>query len=214
MYSIDTYGNRWFAYARNPRVREQKSSVTAGSIYDRNGVLLASTVDGNRVYQSDKNARQAIVHVLGDSEGQVSNGVEGFQTAYLYGFKASLAERINALFSDEPRHGDDVHLTLDSELCTEIVEFFWRRKLTMGKNGAVFYDSRTGEEGHCPCCPCTLVDTTGAGDAFLSGTVMGLTKGYSLAKSVKAGTHLASATIQVAESSCPKNPKFFEQFED
>ena len=86
--------------------------------------------------------------------------------------------------------------------------------VTMGKNGAVFYDSRTGEEGHCPCYPCDLVDTTGAGDAFLSGTVMGLTRGYSLAKAVKAGTYLASATIQVAESSCPKNPKFFDQFED
>lgn len=86
--------------------------------------------------------------------------------------------------------------------------------VTMGKNGAVFYDSRTGEEGHCPCCPCNLVDTTGAGDAFLSGTVMGLTRGYSLEKAVRAGTKLASETIQVAESSCPKNPKFFEQFED
>lgn len=86
--------------------------------------------------------------------------------------------------------------------------------VTMGKNGAVFYDSRTGEKGHCPCHPCNLVDTTGAGDAFLSGTVMGLTKGYSLAKAVKAGTYLASATIQVEESSCPKNPKFFRQFED
>ena len=146
VYSIDTYGNRWFAYARNPRVREQKSTVTAGSIYDRNGILLASTADGQRIYQTDKNARQAIVHVLGDSEGQVSNGVEGFQTAYLYGFKASLAERINALFSDAPRQGDDVHLTLDSALCTEIVEFFWRHKLTMGKNGAVVVlNYRTGE---------------------------------------------------------------------
>ena len=86
--------------------------------------------------------------------------------------------------------------------------------VTMGKDGAVFYDSRTGEEGHCPCCPCNLVDTTGAGDAFLSGTVMGLTKGYSLEKAVKAGTYLASATIEVDESSCPKNPKFFDQFED
>ena len=120
--------------------------MTAGSIYDRNGILLASTADGQRIYQTDKNARQAIVHVLGDSEGQVSNGVEGFQTAYLYGFKASLAERINALFSDEPRQGDDVHLTLDSALCTEIVEFFWRHKLTMGKNGAVVVlNYRTGE---------------------------------------------------------------------
>ncbi|MBQ7875199.1 MAG: carbohydrate kinase family protein [Oscillospiraceae bacterium] len=86
--------------------------------------------------------------------------------------------------------------------------------VTMGKNGAVFYDSRTGEEGHCPCFPCKLVDTTGAGDAFLSGTVMGLTKGYSLEKAVRAGTMLASATIQVEESSCPKNPKFFDQFAD
>lgn len=86
--------------------------------------------------------------------------------------------------------------------------------VTMGKQGAVFYDCRTGEKGHQPCNPATIVDTTGAGDAFLSGTVMGLTKGYSLAKAVKAGTYLASATIQVSESSCPKNSKFFDQFED
>lgn len=86
--------------------------------------------------------------------------------------------------------------------------------VTMGKGGAVFYDSRTGEKGHCPCNPCKIIDTTGAGDAFLSGTVMGLTKGYSLEKAVKSGTMLASATIQVEESSCPKNPKFFEQFEN
>ncbi len=146
VYSINTYGNRWFAYARNPRVREQKSAVVAGSVYDRNGVLLASTVDGKRVYQGDKNARQAVVHVLGDDQGQVSNGVEGFQTAYLYGFKASLAERFNDLFTDEPRHGDDVRLTLDSELCTQIVEFFWQHKLTMGKNGAVVVlNYKTGE---------------------------------------------------------------------
>lgn len=86
--------------------------------------------------------------------------------------------------------------------------------VTMGKAGAVYYDSRTGEKGHCPSTPCHLVDTTGAGDAFLSGTVMGLTKGYSLEKAVRAGTALAAATIQVEESSCPVNPKFFEQFAD
>ncbi len=146
VYSINTYGNRWFAYARNPRVREQKASVIAGSIYDRNGVLLASTVDGKRVYQSDEAARRAVVHVIGDSEGQVSNGVEGFQTAYLYGFKASLVERFNDLFTEGPRRGDDVHLTLDSELCTAITEFFNARSLTRGKNGAaVVLNYCTGE---------------------------------------------------------------------
>ena len=146
VYSINTYGNRWFAYARNPRVREQKQNVIAGSIYDRNGVLLASTVDGKRVYQADEAARRAVVHVVGDSEGQVSNGVEGFQTAYLYGFKASLVERFNDLFSSEPRQGDSVHLTLDSELCTAIAGFFDSRSLTRGKNGAaVVMNYKTGE---------------------------------------------------------------------
>ena len=146
VYSINTYGNRWFAYARNPRVREQKSTVTAGSIYDRNGVLLASTEDGKRVYQPDEASRRAVVHVIGDSAGQVSNGVEGFQTAYLYGFKASLMERFNDLFSDTPRHGDDVHLTLDSELCTAITYHFSANSLTKGKNGAaVVMNYKTGE---------------------------------------------------------------------
>ena len=146
VYSINTYGNRWFAYARNPRVREQKASVIAGNIYDRNGILLASTVDGKRVYQADEAARRAVVHVIGDSEGQVSNGVEGFQTAYLYGFKASLLERFNDLFSDTPRHGDDVHLSLDSELCTAITRYFSANPLTQGKNGAaVVMNYRTGE---------------------------------------------------------------------
>ena len=146
VYSINTYGNRWFAYARNPRVREQKQNVTAGSIYDRNGILLASTVDGKRVYQADEASRRAVVHVIGDSEGQVSNGVEGFQTAYLYGFKASLMERLNDLFSDAHRRGDDVHLTLDSELCTAITYHFSANQLTKGKNGAaVVMNYKTGE---------------------------------------------------------------------
>ena len=85
--------------------------------------------------------------------------------------------------------------------------------VTMGSLGAVYAD-KDGLRGVFPAKNVTVRDTTGAGDAFLSGTVMGLTKGYSLEKAVKAGTYLASATIEVDESSCPKNPKFFDQFED
>ncbi len=146
LFSISTYGNRWFAYAKNPRVREQKRNVIAGSIFDRNGILLAYTQDGERIYQSSAEARKAVVHVLGDDEGQVSNGVEGFQTAYLYGFKATLAERINALFADDPRRGDDVQLTIDSELSVQIPRFFANHSLTRGKNGAaVVMNYKTGE---------------------------------------------------------------------
>lgn len=55
-YSILTYGNRWFSSSRNPRVRAQKENVVAGDILDRNGVTLASTSDGERVYQADEAA--------------------------------------------------------------------------------------------------------------------------------------------------------------
>ena len=85
--------------------------------------------------------------------------------------------------------------------------------ITMGVKGAVFYDSVKDEGGICPSLPTELVDSTGAGDAFLAGTVMGLTRGYSLKKAVHTGTKLASHTIQVEESSCPKDPQFVDEVE-
>lgn len=123
-YSISTYGNRWFASNKNPRVRTQKDNVIAGNVLDTNGIILATTVDGERVYQADEAARRAIVHLLGDSQGQVSNGVETFQTSYLYGFQTSLPELILSTFRGEERRGDDVTLTVDSRLCTEIAASF------------------------------------------------------------------------------------------
>lgn len=75
--------------------------------------------------------------------------------------------------------------------------------VTMGKNGAAFYDRNSGEYGVCPAKNVNLVDSTGAGDAFLSGTVIGLTKGCELKNAVKIGTYLAALTIQCDKSSCP-----------
>ena len=83
MHSIALYGNRWFTYAKNPRVRAQKQNVVPGDILDRSGVVLATSSvseDGTvtRVYQANEAARRAVVHLLGDSDGQVANGVESF----------------------------------------------------------------------------------------------------------------------------------------
>ena len=145
-YAITTYGNRWFAYARNPRIRAQKESVIAGDVLDRSGIVLATTVDGQRVYQADEASRRAVVHLLGDDQGQVSNGVETFQSNYLYGFQASLPELVSSLFDGQPRRGDSVMLTIDSQLCTAIVKAFGAHSLTAGKNGAaVVINYRTGE---------------------------------------------------------------------
>jgi penicillin-binding protein A len=149
MYSISLYGNRWFTYAKNPRVRTQKENVIPGDILDRNGIVLATSDvadDGTvtRVYQADETARRAVVHLLGDSDGQIANGVESFQTAYLYGFQTGIWERIQALVTGQKRHGDNITLTVDSELCTTILKSFKSR--ASGHDGAAFVmNYETGE---------------------------------------------------------------------
>lgn len=147
LYSINTHGNRWFAYNRNPRIREQKQNVLPGDILDRNGVVLATTDEaGARVYQADETARRAVVHLLGDPQGHVANGVETFQTGYLYGFHATLPELLTVRFSGGRRVGDDVTLTIDSQLCTAIYEAFGSYPLTRNHNGAaVVVNYKTGE---------------------------------------------------------------------
>jgi len=145
-YSVNTYGNRWFSFSRNPRIRTQKQNVDAGDILDRNGVVLAWSEEGKRYYQEDDSARRAVVHLLGDSQGQVSNGVEAFQTSYLYGFNLTLGERLAALGSSEPLTGDTVTLTIDSRLCTAIPTYFNAHAETAGKKGAVVVmNYKTGE---------------------------------------------------------------------
>lgn len=83
--------------------------------------------------------------------------------------------------------------------------------VTMGSHGSVYYDSAAGEKGICPIVPTQVVDTSGAGDAFFSGTVMGLTRGMALSEAVKYGASLASMTIAVEESACPVCHDFFNR---
>ena len=147
VYSVSTYGSRWTSSSRNTRYRSARSSVTPGDIIDRNGVTLATTdSEGKRVYQSNILSRSALVHLLGDSEGNIANGVESFQANYLLGFETGLSERVNALLKGESRRGDNVYLTADSRLATEIVQIFRNGKDTKGKCGAVVVmNYQTGE---------------------------------------------------------------------
>lgn len=82
--------------------------------------------------------------------------------------------------------------------------------VTLGDQGSVFFDAQTGDCGHIPAEPTVMVDSTGAGDAFFSGTVAARTRGLSLRESAKLGAHLAALTIRSDESACPRVENFFE----
>jgi pseudouridine kinase len=75
--------------------------------------------------------------------------------------------------------------------------------LTMGAQGAVYVDHGTGEFGRCPAESVNMIDSTGAGDAFFTGTVAALARKMPLSQAVRVGTQLAARTLQVAGSSCP-----------
>lgn len=75
--------------------------------------------------------------------------------------------------------------------------------VTMGSDGAVWAEARGGY-GVCPSVQVQVCDTSGAGDAFCAGVSIGLSYGKSLAEACVIGTRLATATITVPESVCPR----------
>lgn len=73
--------------------------------------------------------------------------------------------------------------------------------ITMGEKGAVYYDPKTGDSGFVPAEKVTVKDTSGAGDAFLTGAIVSLEEGKSLGEAAKIGTYLAARVLERDESS-------------
>lgn len=103
--------------------------------------------------------------------------------------------------------GKDLSNIKPEELQKELIGFVDKTGLgsmviTLGAEGCVYFDSRSRHAGYQPIFPATVVDTSGAGDAFFSGTVMGLIKGNLLKQAVVFGSKVASWTIQSNENTC------------
>lgn len=71
--------------------------------------------------------------------------------------------------------------------------------VTLDAEGSVFANTK-GEAGFCPSLPIEVVDTTGAGDAFFSGTAVGLTRNLSFAEACKLGTRAAASVLTTNEN--------------
>ena len=140
-YSVTVYGSRWVAHRGNTRTRQAMANVSRGDVLDRNGVVLATTVEGERAYQTEESSRRAVVHLLGDHLNFVSNGVESFKSSFLLGLESTLMERMVQTLNGEERKGDSLTLTIDSRLCTAVMKAF-----PAGAAGAaVVMNYKTGE---------------------------------------------------------------------
>ena len=70
--------------------------------------------------------------------------------------------------------------------------------ITMDKDGAVY--AGYGEGGHCKAEQVTVVDSTGAGDAFFAGVCAGLISNVPLSQACRIGTGMAAKVIQSREN--------------
>ena len=147
VYSVSTYGSRWVSRPNNIRNLNAEKNSIMGDIFDRNGHLLAtSTNEGERKYASNTLLRSAMVHILGDEQGFIANGVEDFHQHYLLDFHLTLGERIKNLLNGVPNKGDTIALTIDSKLQTAIVEMFKSYNATKNTGAsAVVMNYKTGE---------------------------------------------------------------------
>ena len=106
------------------------------------------------------------------------------------------------LFSDEYDHmaPEEMCRTLAANVHSSNIPCMVVR---MGGEGAVYARSN-GESGVVPAKKVDVIDTTGAGDAFFAGTVIGLTYGKTLPEACEIGSRLAASVICTAENVCPR----------
>ena len=106
------------------------------------------------------------------------------------------------LFSDEYDHmaPEEMCRTLAANVHSSNIPCM---VVTMGGEGAVYARSN-GESGVVPAKKVDVIDTTGAGDAFFAGTVIGLTYGKTLPEACEIGSRLAASVICTAENVCPR----------
>ncbi len=135
-YSFVSEGEKWVTYIGNQHIFDHGKLTVAGTIYDRNGAILATSEDETRLYNEDESIRKATLHVIGDSSGYIATGVHSAYRANLLGYNI-----VNGIYPIISQSGDiDVHLTLDATVCKAAYEAM------NGKKGTVIvYNYETGE---------------------------------------------------------------------
>jgi len=79
--------------------------------------------------------------------------------------------------------------------------------VTLGALGCVVAERGKGLPLYVPAMPVEVVDTSGAGDAFVAGLSHALAHGASLRRAAEVGTRVAAWTVSQAETVCQDIPR-------
>lgn len=135
-FNMEINSGKWVVKEYNQHLYSNGELLSAGKITDRRGVVLAETVDGARVYNEDAKVRKATLHIIGDTAGFISTGVQTAYKSELTGY--SLINGIYALKKNGA--GNDIQLSIDAELSVTALDALGKYKGTIG-----VYNYETGE---------------------------------------------------------------------
>ena len=129
-------GEKWATLRANEHLNEDGSFIAAGNVTDRNGEVLAYTEGEDRLYNDSERIRRSTLHIVGDTEGYISSGVQTAYKTRLSGYSP-----LTGLHSlKKYGRGNDVTLTIDSQVCALAYDCL------KGRNGVVAaYNYETGE---------------------------------------------------------------------
>ena len=126
--SLVQNGDTWVMKRFNHHVYSNGELSGAGSIYDKDGDVLAETKDGDRVYSDSATTRKSTLHVVGDPKNFISTGVQSVYSARLTGY--SLLFGVHNI--QKYGKGNDLKLTIDRDICDEAYKALDGRKGTVG----------------------------------------------------------------------------------
>ncbi len=128
----------WVDQPYNAHIAGSGGLEQAGSIFDRNGNVLAQTVDGERVYNESESVRKSLLHVVGDNSLNISTATQSMYRSELTGY--SLIWGLN--MPQSLRKSNDMTLTVDADTCAKAYDVL----SAYDKSGAcVVYNYETGE---------------------------------------------------------------------
>lgn len=136
IYTFIMNGSDWATNKANRHLYSGGSISAAGAIYDRDGDVLAQTVDGKRKYNESSSVRKATLHTVGDLNGFIATGVQ-----YTYRHTLTGYDFVNGISSIvQYGKGNDIHLTIDADISKVAYNAL------NGRKGAVsVYNYKTGE---------------------------------------------------------------------
>ena len=88
----------------------------AGTIFDSDGLILAQSVDGDRVYCEDSAIAKSVLHIVGDYTHNIGNTVEATYQGILLGNDRNIFRQFYLDILGKGLSGDDITLTISGEL--------------------------------------------------------------------------------------------------